>query len=56
MTDRLYYTDAYRRSFDAEVTSCAAAGDRYEVTLRPPRSIHPPADSRTTSAPSAAAA
>ncbi len=33
MTDRLYYTDAYRRSFDAEVTGCAAAGDRFEVTL-----------------------
>ena len=33
MTDRLDYTDAYRRSFDAEVTGCAAAGDCFEVTL-----------------------
>jgi alanyl-tRNA synthetase len=33
MTDRLYYTDAYRRTFDADVTACAAAGDRFEVTL-----------------------
>jgi alanyl-tRNA synthetase len=33
MTDRLYYTDAYRREFDADVTGCTAAGDRFEVTL-----------------------
>jgi len=33
MTDRLYYTDAYRRAFAAGVTACAAAGDRFEVTL-----------------------
>jgi alanyl-tRNA synthetase len=33
MTDRLYYTDAYRQRFDADVTVCAAAGDRFEVTL-----------------------
>jgi alanyl-tRNA synthetase len=32
-TDRLYYTDSYRRSFDASVTDCRAAGDRFEVTL-----------------------
>lgn len=33
MTERLYYTDAYRRGFAADVTACAAAGDRFEVTL-----------------------
>ena len=33
MTDRLYYTDAYRRAADAVVTGCIATGDRYEVTL-----------------------
>jgi alanyl-tRNA synthetase len=33
MTDRLYYTDAYRQAFDADVTACTAAGDRFEVTL-----------------------
>jgi alanyl-tRNA synthetase len=33
MTDRLYYADAYRRDFAADVTACAAAGDRFEVTL-----------------------
>lgn len=33
MTDRLYYTDAYLAEFDAEVTACAPAGDRFAVTL-----------------------
>ncbi len=33
MTDRLYYTDAYRREFDATVTACAPDGDRFAVTL-----------------------
>jgi alanyl-tRNA synthetase len=33
MTDRLYYTDAYRTEFDADVTACAPAGDRFAVTL-----------------------
>jgi alanyl-tRNA synthetase len=33
MTDRLYYTDAYRTAFSADVTGCAPAGDRFEVTL-----------------------
>ncbi len=33
MTDRLYYTDAYRQTFAADVTACVAAGDRFEVTL-----------------------
>jgi alanyl-tRNA synthetase len=33
MTERLYYTDAYRSAFSAEVTACVPAGDRYEVTL-----------------------
>jgi alanyl-tRNA synthetase len=33
MTDRLYYTDAYRQTFDADVTACTVAGDRFEVTL-----------------------
>jgi alanyl-tRNA synthetase len=33
MTDRLYYTDAYRQIFDADVTACTAAADRFEVTL-----------------------
>jgi alanyl-tRNA synthetase len=33
MTDRLYYTDAYRTDFDADVTACAPVGDRFAVTL-----------------------
>ncbi len=33
MTDRLYYTDAYQTEFDADVTACAPAGDRFAVTL-----------------------
>ena len=33
MTERLYYTDAYLTRFEAEVTACAAAGERFEVTL-----------------------
>lgn len=33
MTDRLYYTDAYQTQFDADVTACAPAGDRFAVTL-----------------------
>ncbi|MGD9903807.1 MAG: DHHA1 domain-containing protein [Vicinamibacterales bacterium] len=33
MTERIYYTDAYRREFAAEVTACTAAGDGYDVTL-----------------------
>ncbi|MBL8136103.1 MAG: hypothetical protein JNL48_05730 [Acidobacteria bacterium] len=33
MTDRLYYTDAYAVEFDADVTACAPAGDRFAVTL-----------------------
>jgi|LakMenEpi03Aug12_release.lakeMendotaPanAssembly.Ray.scaffolds.fasta_scaffold188076_2 alanyl-tRNA synthetase len=33
MTDRLYYTDAYRTEFDADVTACAPVGDRFAVTL-----------------------
>lgn len=33
MTDRLYYTDAYQTQFDADVTGCAPAGDRFAVTL-----------------------
>jgi alanyl-tRNA synthetase len=33
MSDRLYYTDAYRQAFSADVISCTAAGDRFEVTL-----------------------
>jgi alanyl-tRNA synthetase len=33
MTDRLYYTDAYLREFDAEVTGCAARDDNFAVTL-----------------------
>jgi len=33
MTERLYYTDAYRSAFDAEVTACTPAGDRFAVTL-----------------------
>ena len=32
-TERLYYTDAYRRSFEAEVVTCVASGERFEVTL-----------------------
>lgn len=33
MTDRLYYTDAYVTEFDADVTACAPAGNRFAVTL-----------------------
>ena len=33
VTERLYYTDAYLTRFEAEVTACAAAGERFEVTL-----------------------
>jgi alanyl-tRNA synthetase len=33
MTERLYYTDAYLADFESEVTSCAPANDRFEVTL-----------------------
>lgn len=33
MTDRLYYTDAYRREFQATVASSAPAGERVAVTL-----------------------
>ena len=33
MTDRLYYTDACQTEFDADVTACAPAGDRFAVTL-----------------------
>jgi alanyl-tRNA synthetase len=33
MSDRLYYTDAYRQVFAADVVSCTAAGERFEVTL-----------------------
>ena len=33
MVDRLYYTDAYQTEFDADVTACAPAGDRFAVTL-----------------------
>jgi alanyl-tRNA synthetase len=33
MTDRLYYTDASRASFDADVATCVPAGDRFAVTL-----------------------
>jgi alanyl-tRNA synthetase len=33
MTERLYYTDAYRSAFTAEVTDCAPAGESFAVTL-----------------------
>ena len=33
MTDRLYYSDAYLRTFSAAVTGCAPADDRFAVTL-----------------------
>ena len=33
MTTRLYYSDAYARQFDAEVTACAPAADCFAVTL-----------------------
>lgn len=33
MTHRLYYTEPYRRSFDAKVLSVDAVGDRFHVTL-----------------------
>jgi alanyl-tRNA synthetase len=33
MTDRLYYTDSYLTSFDAEVRSSAQVGDRFHVVL-----------------------
>jgi alanyl-tRNA synthetase len=33
MTQRLYYAEPYRQSFDATVTHCEAAGDRFQVVL-----------------------
>jgi alanyl-tRNA synthetase len=33
MTDRLYYTDPYRTSFEADVATCVPSGDRHAVTL-----------------------
>lgn len=33
MTERLYYDDAYRTSFDARVTDCAPDADTYLVRL-----------------------
>jgi alanyl-tRNA synthetase len=33
MTERLYYTDAYRTEFDAAVSACTPADGRFEVTL-----------------------
>src|ERR1041384_6818079 len=33
MTQRIYYTEPYRRSFDATVLSATPAGDRLLVTL-----------------------
>jgi len=33
MTQRIYYTDPYRRTFDAKVLSATPAGDRLHVTL-----------------------
>ncbi|MFN7978214.1 MAG: DHHA1 domain-containing protein [Vicinamibacterales bacterium] len=33
MSERLYYSDAYVREFDAAVTGCAPAGERFAVTL-----------------------
>ena len=33
MTERLYYTEPYRRSFDGTVTAVEPAGDRYHVVL-----------------------
>jgi alanyl-tRNA synthetase len=33
MTERLYYTDAYRQTFDATVIACTAAGAHAEVVL-----------------------
>ncbi len=32
-TERLYYDDSFLREFDAQVLSCEAAGDRWQVTL-----------------------
>src|SRR5690349_3514257 len=33
MTERLYYTDSHLTAFDAIVTSCEPAGDRYAAVL-----------------------
>ena len=33
MTDRLYYTDAYRQQCESTVTSCTSAGAHFEVVL-----------------------
>jgi alanyl-tRNA synthetase len=33
MSERLYYTDSYLTSFEANVTSCTPKGDRFEVLL-----------------------
>jgi alanyl-tRNA synthetase len=33
MTQRIYYTEPYRTTFDATVLACAPEGERFEVTL-----------------------
>lgn len=33
MSDRIYYSDAYRQDFEAAVSTCTAAGKRFAVTL-----------------------
>ena len=33
MTEKLYYTDAYLKSFEAEVTSCEKTGDCYDIVI-----------------------
>jgi len=33
MTERLYYNDSFLREFDANVLTCDAVGDRWQVTL-----------------------
>ncbi len=33
MTEKLYYTDSFLKSFDATVTDCKECGDRFEIVL-----------------------
>ena len=56
MTDRLYYTDPYLRAFDATSSASSARGDRSSSRSIAPRSIPPPAASRSTPARSARSA
>ena len=48
MTDRLYYKDAYIRSFTANVISCTEKSGKYEIVLDRTAFSPKAADSRVT--------